>query len=59
MGKKKAVFLDRDGTINIEKHYVFRKEDFEFLPGALEGMKRLKEAGYLLIILLLIDIHPG
>lgn len=51
MGKRKAVFLDRDGTINIDKNYVFRKEDFGFLPGALEGMKRLKEAGYLLIIL--------
>lgn len=46
----KAVFLDRDGTINVEKNYLYRIEDFEFLPGALEGLRRFKEAGYLLII---------
>ncbi len=46
----KAVFLDRDGTINVEKNYLYRIEDFEFLPGVLEGLRRFKEAGYLLII---------
>lgn len=47
----KAVFLDRDGTINVEKNYLFRIEDFEFLPKALDGMKMLYDAGYLLIII--------
>ncbi|WP_455667723.1 D-glycero-beta-D-manno-heptose 1,7-bisphosphate 7-phosphatase [Phocaeicola sp.] len=47
---KKAVFLDRDGTINVEKHYLHNIEDFEFLPGAIEGLKILQEAGYILII---------
>lgn len=47
---KKAVFLDRDGTINVEKKYLYQIEDFEFLPGVLEGLRRFKEAGYLLII---------
>lgn len=48
---KKAVFLDRDGTINVDKNYLYQKEEFEFLPGAIEGMKKLQEAGYLLIII--------
>ena len=46
----KAVFLDRDGTINVEKNYLYRIEDFEFLPGVIDGLKRLQQAGYLLII---------
>jgi D-glycero-D-manno-heptose 1,7-bisphosphate phosphatase len=40
----KAVFLDRDGTINQEKEYVSRIEDFEFIPGSLEALKRLTES---------------
>lgn len=46
----KAVFLDRDGTINVEKHYLHKIEDFEFLPGVIEGLKMLQDAGYLLVI---------
>lgn len=46
----KAVFLDRDGTINVEKHYLHRIEDFEFLPGVIEGLKLLQEDGFMLII---------
>lgn len=49
--RNKAVFLDRDGTINIEKNYLYEIDKFEFLPGVLEGLKRLKEAGYDLIII--------
>ena len=41
MGKIKAVFVDRDGTINVDKDYVFRIEDFELLPGTLEALKLL------------------
>ena len=47
----KAVFLDRDGTINIEKNYLYKIEDFEFLPGVIEALKRLQDAGFLLIII--------
>ena len=47
----KAVFLDRDGTINVERNYLYKIEEFEFLPQALEGMKMLCDAGYLLIII--------
>jgi D-glycero-D-manno-heptose 1,7-bisphosphate phosphatase len=48
----KAVFLDRDGTINSDEghYYIYRKEDFVFNPGVIEGMKRLSDAGYLLFV---------
>ncbi|PLY08281.1 MAG: D-glycero-beta-D-manno-heptose-1,7-bisphosphate 7-phosphatase [Desulfuromonas sp.] len=45
-----AVFLDRDGTINVEKDYLYKVEDFEFIPGAPEAIKRLKDAGYLVVV---------
>lgn len=47
---RKAAFLDRDGVINKDKAYVHRWEDFEFVPGAIEGMRRLQDAGYALVI---------
>ena len=48
---KKAVFLDRDGTINVEKNYLYKIEDFEFIDGVLEALKKLSDAGFLLIII--------
>ncbi len=47
----KAVFLDRDGTINIDKGYVHTKEEFEYLPGVVEGLQLLQKAGFLLVII--------
>lgn len=47
----KAIFLDRDGTINVEKHYLHRIQDFEFLPGVVDAMRQLQRAGYLLIVI--------
>jgi D-glycero-D-manno-heptose 1,7-bisphosphate phosphatase len=44
------VFLDRDGTINIEKDYLYRIEDFEFIPGVPLAIKTLKDAGFLVIV---------
>ena len=49
--KSKAVFLDRDGTINVDKNYLYKIEDFEFLPGAVEGLRLLQSSGFLLIII--------
>ena len=46
----KAIFLDRDGTINVEKHYLYRKEDFEFIDGVPQALKAFREKGYLLIL---------
>lgn len=50
-GNKKAIFLDRDGTINIDKNYIYKPEDFELIPGVVEGLKALQDMGYLLIII--------
>lgn len=47
----KVIFLDRDGTINIEKNYLHRIEDFEFIPGVIDGLRILQDAGYSLIII--------
>lgn len=47
---KQAVFLDRDGTINIEKEYLYRPEEFEFIPGAVEAIKCLNRAGFLVVV---------
>ncbi len=49
--KKKALFLDRDGTINVEKNYVFRKEDFEFRDGILELARSYYQQGYLIFVI--------
>lgn len=49
-GTKQAVFLDRDGTINVEKEYLYRVEEFEFTPGAVEAIKLLNQAGYLVVV---------
>ena len=45
-----AVFLDRDGVINVDHGYVSTWEQFEFLPGASGALRELQDAGYLLII---------
>ncbi len=47
---KKAIFLDRDGVINVDKGYVSKIEDFEFCEGAFEALKHFQKLGYLLII---------
>jgi D-glycero-D-manno-heptose 1,7-bisphosphate phosphatase len=47
---RRAVFLDRDGTINVEKDYLHRPEEFEFIPGAPEAIAMLKDAGYLVVV---------
>lgn len=46
----KAVFLDRDGTINIDYGYVYEIKKFKYLPNAIKGLKILNDLGYLLII---------
>ena len=50
MGKRKAVFLDRDGTINVEVQYLSQVKDFQLIPGVPWALKRLKDAGFLLVV---------
>jgi D-glycero-D-manno-heptose 1,7-bisphosphate phosphatase len=47
---RKAVFLDRDGVINLDHGYVYRWEDFQFVPGAIDAMRRLRDDGYALVV---------
>ena len=45
------IFLDRDGTINVEKHYLYKIEDFEYEFGVIESLKGLQKLGYKFIII--------
>ena len=47
----KAVFLDRDGIINIDNGYIFKKEDFKFTKGIFDFLKNLQLLGYKLFII--------
>lgn len=47
---KKAIFLDRDGTINVEKDYIYKSEDLIFEEGTIEALKTFKNLGYILIV---------
>jgi len=47
---KRAVFIDRDGTINEEREYLYRTDDFAFIPGAVQAIRLLNDAGFLVIV---------
>jgi D-glycero-D-manno-heptose 1,7-bisphosphate phosphatase len=51
MSARKAAFIDRDGVINVERGFLHRVEEFEFLPGAVESLQRLQDGGYLLVVI--------
>lgn len=44
--RRRAVFFDRDGVVNIDRGHVGQVERFEFMPGAIEAIRRVNEAGY-------------
>jgi D-glycero-D-manno-heptose 1,7-bisphosphate phosphatase len=48
--QKKALFLDRDGVINIEKEYLYKKEDFEFIDGIFELCHYYQNKGYSIFV---------
>lgn len=47
---KKAVFLDRDGTLNVDVGYLHQLEDLELFPWTGDALRLLKRAGYLLVV---------
>jgi len=47
---RRALFLDRDGVINVDRGYVSANEDFQLLPGILELLRLAQSRGYLLIV---------
>lgn len=48
--KQRAIFFDRDGTINVEKEYIYEPDQVELIPGSLEGLKLASEAGFRLFV---------
>jgi D-glycero-D-manno-heptose 1,7-bisphosphate phosphatase len=48
--KRRAVFLDRDGTLNVDTGYVRNPNGVNLIEGAAEGVKRLSDAGFALVI---------
>ena len=48
--KQKAIFLDRDGTINKYVGFLREIDDFELLPGVAEAIRTVNESGYLAIV---------
>lgn len=46
----RALFLDRDGVVNVEINYLYKIEDFEFVEGVLNLCKYYQDKGYIIII---------
>ena len=47
---KSAVFLDRDGVINLDKGYVYKIDDFIWVDGAIEAIKYLIEKNFYVFV---------
>ena len=48
--KQKAIFLDRDGTINRKNGLIYREEQFELEDGVIDAIRRINQSGYLAIL---------
>jgi D,D-heptose 1,7-bisphosphate phosphatase len=48
--RRPAAFLDRDGVLNVDRHYVHRPEQVEWTPGAIECVRRLNDLGYRVVV---------
>ena len=47
---RRALFLDRDGTLIAEKNYLHKPEQVEFFAGAIAALKRAQDAGFALVM---------
>lgn len=46
----KALFLDRDGVVNVEKNYLYKIDDFELMDGIVDVCRFYEDQGYIIII---------
>jgi len=51
MSKRRAAFLDRDGTLVVDPGYLKSADDVHLLPGAARGLGALQELGYALVVI--------
>lgn len=51
VNKQRAVFLDRDGTLNLDVHYIRTPEELELLPGVADAVRMINESGYLAVVI--------
>src|SRR5688572_9475851 len=47
---RKAIFLDRDGTLIVDKDYLHKPEEVEFIPGSIAALSRAAEAGFAIVM---------
>ena len=47
---KPAVFLDRDGVINVDKGYINKISEFEWIKGSQDAIKYIKDKGYYIFV---------
>lgn len=48
--KVPAIFLDRDGTLNVDHGYVHEIDNFQFIDGTIEALQELKKMGFALVV---------
>jgi D-glycero-D-manno-heptose 1,7-bisphosphate phosphatase len=49
-GLRRAIFIDRDGTLILDKDYLHKPEDVRFIDGAIDALKRASDAGFAIIM---------
>ena len=47
----KAVFFDRDGTLNVDVHYLYKPEEFQWMPEAVEAIEYCHQQGYMVVVI--------
>ena len=48
--RRRAIFIDRDGTLILEKNYLHKPEEVEFFEGAIAALKRGSDAGFVIVM---------
>lgn len=51
IAKNRALFLDRDGVVNVDRHYLYKVEDFELIPGIIDLCGSAQKLGYKLVVI--------